>query len=88
MHKCRFLIFRIKKLIIPFTIFIFTIFLIVFSKDNLSAAKNGILLWANNIVPSLLPFFVATELLCNTNILSFFGKLLNPIMRPLFNVPR
>ena len=62
-------------------------FLVIFSKENLSAAKSGLLLWANNVIPSLFPFFIATELLGYTNIVSKIGKLLNPIMRPIFNVP-
>ena len=44
-------------------------------------------MWANSVVPSLLPFFIATELLGYTNIIPMFGKLLNKFMRPLFNVP-
>lgn len=59
----------------------------MFSSSNLKAAKDGLILWATAVVPSLFPFFVSTELLNNTNIVSYLGKLLNPIMRPLFNVP-
>ena len=59
----------------------------MFSSSNLKAAKDGLILWATAVVPSLFPFFVSTELLNNTNIVSYLGKLLNPIMKPLFNVP-
>lgn len=45
------------------------------------------MLWANNVIPSLFPFFIATELLGYTNIIPKIGKLLNPIMKPIFNVP-
>ena len=45
------------------------------------------MLWANNVIPSLFPFFIATELLGYTNIIPKIGKLLNPVMRPIFNVP-
>lgn len=45
------------------------------------------MLWANNVIPSLFPFFIATELLGFTNIIPKIGKVLNPIMRPIFNVP-
>ena len=83
----KFTIFSIKKAILPSVFLLFTICLVLFSKNNLIAAKEGLSLWANNVVPSLLPFFIATELLSYTNIVSYFGKLLNPIMKPLFNVP-
>jgi nucleoside recognition membrane protein YjiH len=66
----------------------FTVCLVVFSNSNLVAAKAGLVLWANNVVPSLFPFFIATELLSHTNVINKIGKFLNPIMRPIFNVPR
>lgn len=65
----------------------FLIFLILFSNNNLVAAKNGLSLWANCVVPSLFPFFIATELLSYTNVAQIIGKLLDKLMRPLFNVP-
>lgn len=83
----RVFIFKLKKLIIPTCICIFIAFLILFSSDNLLAAKDGLLLWAFSVVPSLLPFFIATELLAYTPIVSVLGRLLNRFMRPIFNVP-
>lgn len=65
----------------------FILFLVVFSKTNISSSKSGLLLWANTIVPSLLPFFIATELLSHTSIISILGKYLKSIMKPVFNVP-
>lgn len=85
--KFNFLFINIKKIIIPFIFVLFTILLIVFSNSNFEAAKKGINLWLNSVLPSLLPFFIATELLSYTNIIYYLGKLLNNIMRPLFNVP-
>lgn len=76
-----------KKNILPLLFCLFPIFLILFSKSNLLAAKSGLTLWVNNVLPSLLPFFIATELLGYTNAIYKLGKLLNPIMRPVFNVP-
>lgn len=85
MFKC--IIIKIKSLILPFFICLFILFLLLFSKDNLIAAKSGLLLWANSVLPSLLPFFIATELLNYTGIIQIFGKALNKIMKPIFNVP-
>ncbi len=87
MYKIKILVFNIKKLFIPTCICLFTMFLLIFSNANLSSAKTGLALWANSVVPSLLPFFIATELLGYTNVISILGKLLNKFMRPIFNVP-
>ena len=77
----------VKRNILTIIFGLFMIFLIVFSKNNLSAAKDGLTLWATCVVPSLFPFFIATELLNYTNITNIFGKLLSKIMRPIFNIP-
>ncbi len=87
MRKSNFYIISLKRNILPITFLIFTLLLVVFSKTNLSSAKDGLLLWATAVVPSLLPFFIATELLSYTNIINFIGKVLNKFMRPIFNVP-
>ena len=81
-----FFVISFKKMIIPGIFVLFTIFLVIFSNSNFTAAKNGLKLWSSSVVPSLFPFFIATELLGYTNIIPLLGKLLNKIMRPLFNV--
>ena len=86
MNKSKFYIIRLKKLVLPLILILFTCSLIIFSKTNLNAAKNGLILWANSIVPTLFPFFVATELLSHTNFTYYLGKLLNSFMKPLFNI--
>ena len=83
----KFFIINIKKVIIPFIFCVFTICLIIFSKTNLTATKSGLELWSTSVLPSLLPFFIAVELLKYTDIIKILGKLFNPIMRPIFNVP-
>lgn len=85
--KPKFIFLSVRRNILPAMFCLFTVCLVIFSKANLAAAKEGLILWANNIVPSLLPFFIATELLSYTNVVSKLGKVLNPIMRPLFNIP-
>lgn len=87
MHSFNFFVIKLKNLIIPFFICFFILLLLLFSKTNIIAAKTGLSLWANSVLPSLLPFFIATELLGYTNIIHICGKLLNRLMRPIFNVP-
>ena len=57
--KTRFAVFSIKKYILPATFVLFVIGLVTFSSSNLAAAKSGLKLWANNVVPSLFPFFIS-----------------------------
>jgi len=50
-------------------------------------ALTGLKTWWNIVFPALLPFFIASELLMNFGVVHFMGVLLEPVMRPLFNVP-
>lgn len=47
----------------------------------------GLKTWWNIVFPALLPFFIASELLMSFGVVHFMGVLLQPVMRPLFNVP-
>ena len=82
-----FIVISVKKYFFTVLFVLFTVFLILFSANNLEAAQNGLKLWANSVVPTLFPFFVATELLCQTNFVHILGKALNKFMKPVFNVP-
>lgn len=85
--RFKYFIISFKRNILPLIFISFTICLITFSNNNLIAARNGLSLWAKFVVPTLFPFFVATELMLHTNIISILGKFFNPIMKPIFKVP-
>lgn len=85
--KSNFIVISLKKYLVSIISVIFIVTLVLYSNSNLQAAKEGLILWANNVVPSLFPFFVATEILCSTNIISFIGKILEKPVKELFNVP-
>lgn len=82
-----FFVISIKKYFFTIIFVCFIICLLVFSNNNLIAAQNGLALWAKSVLPTLFPFFVATELLSQTNFTYILGKLLNKFMRPVFNLP-
>ena len=84
--KPSFYVIKLKRNILPLIILGFTFALLIFSKSNLPAVKNGLALWANSVVPSLFPFFVATEVLMHTNLISLIGNVFNKYMKPIFNV--
>ena len=81
------LAFSLRKHLLSIIFVLFTIGLVSFSNSNFVAARTGLKLWANNVVPSLLPFLIATNLLSHTNIINFLSQKSNKFMKPLFNVP-
>lgn len=81
-----FYVIRLKRNLLSILFLGFTFCLLIFSKSNLPSVKSGLSLWANSVIPSLFPFFVATELLMHTNVITLLGNLLNGFMKPLFNI--
>lgn len=85
--KINFIFIHLKKHLLTMLFVLFAIGLITFSRNNLQAAKDGLSLWVTSVIPALLPFFIACELLSYTDIIDILGKKLKFIMRPIFNVP-
>lgn len=61
--------------------------IIIYPGESVDAAYDGLVIWTTLVIPALLPFFIGSELLINLGVVKFFGILLEPIMRPIFNVP-
>ncbi|WP_219839029.1 sporulation integral membrane protein YlbJ [Paenibacillus sp. R14(2021)] len=61
--------------------------LAIFPADALRASLRGLSIWWEVLFPALFPFFVISELLLGFGIVHFFGKILDPFMRPLFRIP-
>ena len=80
-------VIHLKHLLLPIVCMIFILLLIIFSNTAVDSASKGLNLWLNVVFPSLFPFFVASEILYRTGFIKSLGILLEPIMRPLFNVP-
>uniref|UniRef100_UPI003558B704 sporulation integral membrane protein YlbJ n=1 Tax=Alicyclobacillus tolerans TaxID=90970 RepID=UPI003558B704 len=66
---------------------IFTIALVVYPKQGFDAGIAGLKVFWDIVFPSLLPFFILSELMLGLGIVRGFGVLLEPLMRPLFSVP-
>ncbi|MCL2363136.1 MAG: hypothetical protein FWC71_00560 [Defluviitaleaceae bacterium] len=62
----------LRKWIIPVLIGLFNITLLLYPRVVLLAAREGLLLWFLTVLPSLLPFMIATNLLIK---LGVFGKM-------------
>ena len=61
--------------------------LIKFPQQALEASVRGVNIWWEIVFPSLLPFFIISELLISFGVVAFIGVMLEPLMRPLFKVP-
>ncbi|MCI8383525.1 MAG: hypothetical protein HFJ33_01385 [Clostridia bacterium] len=77
-------VIKLKRNLLPLLFLSFTFCLLIFSKNNLPAVKSGLSLWANSVIPSLFPFFVATELLMHTNLVSLIRKCIESFYETIF----
>lgn len=78
---------NILSILIPIAVVLFNFLIILFPKETIGAAKDGLSLWFNNVFPALLPFIIGSNILMGLGVVSFFGVLLEPVMSPLFGVP-
>ncbi|MEE0097657.1 MAG: nucleoside recognition domain-containing protein [Oscillospiraceae bacterium] len=60
--------------------------LLLFPDQSVTAAKDGVQLCLNVIVPSLFPFFVLSTLCVELGLIRALGSLTGPLMAPLFRV--
>lgn len=54
--------------------------------EAMKGARTGLELCYNVIIPSLFPFFVLSSLVVDLGLASWLGRVLEPVMRPLFRV--
>lgn len=64
-----------------------TLSLVVYPQEALHAALKGMQIFFDIVFPSLLPFFILSEIMLGLGVVHFIGVLFEPLMRPLFNVP-
>lgn len=73
--------------LIAFCAIFITVSMVRFPKDAYEAAVAGLHIWWDIVFPALLPFFVISQILIGLGVVHMMGVFLEPVMRPLFNVP-
>jgi sporulation integral membrane protein YlbJ len=78
---------RVNALLGAGLVSLVTLSLVIYPEDGVKAAVEGLKIFWEIVLPSLLPFFVLSEIMLGMGVVHFIGVLLEPLMRPLFNVP-
>lgn len=78
---------RLKTVVLALSVTLMAISLIAFPQESVDASIRGLDMWWEIVFPSLLPFFIVSEMLIGFGVVKFIGVLLEPLMRPLFKVP-
>lgn len=78
---------KLKSFILALAVSLLALSLIAFPQESVAASVRGLNMWLEIVFPSLLPFFIVSEMLIGFGVVRFIGVLLEPFMRPLFRVP-
>lgn len=78
---------KLKTALLASSITLLTASLIANPQASLEGSIRGLDMWWEVVFPSLLPFFIVSELLIGLGVVNFIGVILEPLMRPLFRVP-
>ena len=75
-----------RDLVLGVALALTTLGFVLFPKECVAAARTGLELCGNVIIPSLFPFFVLSSLVVDLGLAGYIGRALEGIMRPLFRV--
>lgn len=78
---------KLKSIVLALSVSLMALSLIAFPQESVAASVRGLNMWLEIVFPSLLPFFIISEMLIGFGVVRFIGVLLEPFMRPLFRVP-
>ncbi len=76
-----------KKVFLVTGIIAMTALILLYPENCLNGARYGLNLWFTIVLPSLLPFMVASFILLETGIIKLISFLLSPFTRVLFSAP-
>ena len=77
----------INKYLLPVFAVVCSIGTVIAPKECIDAAKDGLILCFNVIIPSLFPFIVCAKIIIKSGLAKRIGTIFEPVMRPVFNVP-
>lgn len=77
----------VTTLLLAIFCFVIAASLLSFPEAAFLAALRGLKIWWDVVFPALLPFFITSEILLGLGLAHFMGVLLEPLMRPVFNIP-
>ncbi|MDR7072131.1 sporulation integral membrane protein YlbJ [Fictibacillus barbaricus] len=76
-----------KSVVLAASAIIVALSIIIYPKDTYLASVNGLKMWWDVVFPSLMPFFILSEVLMGFGVVHLIGVMFEPLMRPLFRVP-
>ena len=70
-----------KKKFICFAILILTVYILLYPADAVNASRNGLMLWYEKVLPTLLPFAIISNVLIHSGYMDALTKHLTKYFR-------
>ena len=64
----------------------FLVLMLCFPTETFQGATNGLLLWFQTILPTLLPFIILSNILIQTNCVYYISRTVKPVLQKLFRI--
>lgn len=77
-----------KKKFICFAILILTAYILLYPADAVNASRNGLMLWYEKVLPTLLPFAIISNVLIHSGYMDALTKHLTKYFRFFMPVSR
>ena len=77
---------RLKQYSYMLLVIGFLVLMLCFPMETFHGATNGLLLWFQTILPTLLPFMILSNLLIRTNCVFYISHAIRPFIQKLFHV--
>lgn len=77
-------VFFVKRRLLPLFLILSFFLMLLKPQETFKGACEGLLLWFQILLPTLLPFLIIINLLVHTNTMIYFAKFLSPVLSPLF----
>lgn len=74
-----------KKRLLPFLLILLFFVMLLKPHETFLGASEGLLLWFQIVLPTLLPFIIIANLLVRTNTMFYLSRFLSPVIGPLFH---
>lgn len=80
--------FKINNILKLFLFISFLLILFLFSKQNFESSQKTIKIFFYNVMPSLFPFILFTEIILNTDIIHILSNLLGNLINKIFKIDK
>ena len=75
-----------KKKFTLFIILIFCFYILLYPAEAVTASANGLVLWYNKVLPSLLPFSILSNILISSNLLTYITGFISSLLKHILPV--